>query len=483
MPSRSAFDKLGVDTVIKFKASVDELSRLCAGRSEDEQLVAQLDERLQSVSASVAARLLLECRFREEWREERSAKALDSIPCASGDPQAVDRMREYVSMLAPQQLYGSSGEAWQHELLKQQQAIASILQLCPSNSPDVVMRTLTDFMSHSHKRLSKRLDLVQWKVSEQQNRRWEAAERAASLPGSPLQKAGDQAAVLTADAFLERLQRQRAAVCALQTRVRGRQQVVRFRLCLGARLASAIRLQALARHGAARRLAEALRETAVRARRQGLAERHSARRLQRAWRWAVQVRLWGKCWRSRMRVAELGQLQGWRQHMRRYWSGGLHKSASEEDFSSFASYVPGTRIRERRQAEHCGVRMLQASARGMRDRRVLREALRAVVCIQAAWRSWHARTRLAWWRRALRTLHEVRAAQLRWSALVSGTRRLLPLQTRAVLVELNVAKELNSVQVRHHPPGLPVWVWVCVGWGCPGVDGGTRRWAHRRCGG
>jgi hypothetical protein len=450
MPSRSAFDKLGVDAVIKFKASVDELSRLCAGRSEDEQLVAQLDERLQSVSASVAARLLLECRFREEWREERSAKALGSLPCASGDPQAVDRMREYVSMLAPQQLYNSSGEAWQHELLKQQQAIASVLQLCPTNSPDVVMRTLTDFMCHSHKRLSKRLDVVQWKVSERQNRqRKEAAERAASQPGSPLKHAGDQAAVLTADAFLERLQRQRAAVCALQTRVRGRQQRRRYRQWLRSRLASVVRLQAVARCGAAWRRAQALREDAVRARRQGLAERHSARRLQRAWRWGVRVRRWGERWRSLTRAAENNELQAWRLHMRQYASrGGLHRSASEDDFSSFATYVPGTRIRERRLAEHSGVRLLQACARGMRDRRVRRKAVRAVLGLQAAWRAWHARTRLAWWRRAIRRLHEGRAQQLRWAALVSSTRRLLPVQTRIILVELNVGKELASVQVR-----------------------------------
>lgn len=445
MPARSAFDRMGIETVIRFKASVDELSRLCAGRGEDEQLLAQLEQRLHALSPSVAARLLLECRFREEWREDRAAGALRSLPCARAEPQAVDRMREYVSMLAPQRLYESAGEPWQLELLKQQQALAAVLQLCPSNSPELVMRTLTDFMDHSHKRLAEHLDVVQWKVSEEQHRR-QSLSRAASLPDSPVKNAGDHAAALTADAFLDRLQRQRAAVCKLQTYVRGRQQRCRYHHLLQARFAAAVRLQVAGRRGAACRLTNRLREAALSLRQQAIAERYNASRLQRARRWVLRNRQWRATWQTRVREEEQAELLDWRRYMRQFATGGLHKSPSEEDFSTFATYVPGTRIRERRQAEQLGVRTIQAHARGMRDRQTRQGALRAARKLQAAWRAWHGRTRCLWWRRSIRRLHEARSAQLRWSALVASTRRLLPLQTRAVLVELHVGKELDAVR-------------------------------------
>ena len=42
--------------VLNFKARVDELSRLAAGRAEDEALIAQIEARLQKLDPSATAR-------------------------------------------------------------------------------------------------------------------------------------------------------------------------------------------------------------------------------------------------------------------------------------------------------------------------------------------------------------------------------------------------------------------------------------------
>jgi len=438
MLPRTAFG----DAVIRFKASVDELSRLCAGRSEDEQLVGQLDKQLASVSATVAARILLECRFREEWRDEKNTRALHSLPRVAGEAEAVNRMRDYVAMLAPPRLYESTGEPWQHELLKQQQAIARVLQLCPGNSPDAILRTLTEFMGLSRQRLVKQLDLLQWKVSEKQNSR--PAERASSQPGSPPKGGADNSAVLTADAFLERLQRQRSAVCTLQTRVRGKQQQRRYRQLVRQRLEAGVRLQAAARRRAAWRQAGVARDAARRVKQQRMAERNCACRLQRARRWVLLVRDWRRRWQERAGAAERAALDGWRREMRCY--ARLARSSSEKEFSSFAHYVPGTKVLEKREAEYGGAAVAQAIARGFRDRILRRRCLNAAVRIQAGWRGWRGRTRGTWWRRALARLHEERSSQLRWSALVSTTRALLPVQSQAVLLCLHAGKEVDAVR-------------------------------------
>ena len=47
------------ETLLEFKASVDELSRLCASRSEDEALIQQINEQLLQQEPSVLARLLM----------------------------------------------------------------------------------------------------------------------------------------------------------------------------------------------------------------------------------------------------------------------------------------------------------------------------------------------------------------------------------------------------------------------------------------
>ena len=92
------------DGVIKFKQSVDELSRLSAARSEDESMVRQLAARQldagEPVSADVLSRLCRECVLRDEWREERSVRALRVLPAIAADAERFDAMREYVALLA-----------------------------------------------------------------------------------------------------------------------------------------------------------------------------------------------------------------------------------------------------------------------------------------------------------------------------------------------------------------------------------------------
>ena len=87
--------------VLAFKASVDELSRLSCARAQDEALLGQLEQQLLELEPAIAARLLTECRFRDEWREERCARALSALPSSEQDPVIVERMREYVALLAP----------------------------------------------------------------------------------------------------------------------------------------------------------------------------------------------------------------------------------------------------------------------------------------------------------------------------------------------------------------------------------------------
>ena len=83
-------------TVLAFKASVDELSRLATARAQDEELLRQLEEQLRMLEPAVAARLLTECRFRDEWRDEQSDRALSSLPIndCEQDPEAIERMQD-----------------------------------------------------------------------------------------------------------------------------------------------------------------------------------------------------------------------------------------------------------------------------------------------------------------------------------------------------------------------------------------------------
>ena len=96
-----ALRRCGGSAVLAFKERVDELSRLSAGRAEDEALLQQLSEKLPALTHDAASRLTEECRLRDEWRQERCKQALDALPSAGDDTANVDRMREYVALLAP----------------------------------------------------------------------------------------------------------------------------------------------------------------------------------------------------------------------------------------------------------------------------------------------------------------------------------------------------------------------------------------------
>ena len=97
-----ALRRCGGSAVLAFKERVDELSRLSAGRAEDEALLQQLSEKLPALTHDAASRLTEECRLRDEWRQERCKQALGALPGAGDDTANVDRMREYVALLAPQ---------------------------------------------------------------------------------------------------------------------------------------------------------------------------------------------------------------------------------------------------------------------------------------------------------------------------------------------------------------------------------------------
>ena len=78
----------GGGDVLAFKASVDELSRLSAGRAEDESLLQQIEEKLAEMDPSIVSRLLMECKFRDEWREQRCQTALRALPSDGSMPNA-----------------------------------------------------------------------------------------------------------------------------------------------------------------------------------------------------------------------------------------------------------------------------------------------------------------------------------------------------------------------------------------------------------
>ena len=153
-----------------------------------------------------------------------------ALPSSAQDSATIDRMRDYVALLAPRP--GAAEETghlpWQSELLRQQQALAKVLQLCPTNAPDTVRRTLAQFMRHSQERLRERLDKVQWRVGaaddagqdQQQRSPTSRARTSAALspgPHNPLSSAQTKSTAPSAEAFLEQLRSQRRAVCRLHT--------------------------------------------------------------------------------------------------------------------------------------------------------------------------------------------------------------------------------------------------------------------------
>jgi hypothetical protein len=106
-------------------ASICRSSQPCVGVSkwacpQDEALLQQISAQLHSLEPAVCARLLTECRFRDEWRQEKCERALQQLPSSEQDPETVDRMREYIAMLAPDEDLGPLEPGWQSELLRQQ---------------------------------------------------------------------------------------------------------------------------------------------------------------------------------------------------------------------------------------------------------------------------------------------------------------------------------------------------------------------------
>ena len=392
-----ALRRCGGSAVLAFKERVDELSRLSAGRAEDEALLQQLSEKLPALTHDAASRLTEECRLRDEWRQERCKQALGALPSAGDDTANVDRMREYVALLAPQG--GTAAQLpWQRELLRQQQALARVLQQCPDGSGDGVRQALSDFMEHSRARLQQQLVALQGRLEVHRQQQPQPQPQQSPAGASGRRAAWGEATVpspehacavaaaepkaaasdLTPEAFLEQMRRQHDAVCSLQAQARGRRGRQRFRSLVECRCQAAVRLQGLARGGAARRQAAARRHALWAQKCAALAERHSARRLQRAWRWSRRVRHWHRLWQPR------------------------------------------------------------AAARASDEW--------AVCTLQAAARGWRARTRARWWRRSLRRLHASRRAGAVWRARCDAAHRVQAAQTHAVLVQLHVAKEVSLLQ-------------------------------------
>ena len=451
-----ALRRAGGGAVLAFKERIDELSRLSAGRAEDESLLQQLAEKLPALTTSAASRVMDECRLRDEWRQERCEQALRALPSVADDHANIDRMREYVALLAPRG--GGAVQPWQRELLRQQQALARVLQLCPGGSTEHVMRALTDFMGHSEARLQQRLSAVEGQLQSQglrqqpdQPERRAAWGDAGALDATgeappPLQPAKgepDDSWGLTPEAFLEKMRKQHAAVRSLQARARGQQERRRFCRTLERRDLAAVRLQALGRGHASRREAAALRHELWLQACAALSELHSARRLQRAWRWSRRVRRWHRLWQPRAAARASEEDLAWRRRVATLARG---TAPEKSGFSEYSVYNESKRLQEERAAKEVAVRTLQACARGAVARAEAASRARAVRTLQAGARGWRARARARWWRRSLRRLHAARRASAAWRAQRDASRALLPAQTHVVLVQLHVAKEVSLLQ-------------------------------------
>jgi len=346
-------------------------------------------------------------------------------------------MCEYVGALSPDGAEPGAAP-WQIELAKQQQALASVLRTCPCDGAAVVA-TLADFMSDSQSRLEAQLSELEWEISEAQSQSVDAVEPAATA------EAELPPTALTAVSFLERLQSQRRAVCKLQAGARGRLHRRHCRCWAASRAAATLRLQSHARRFAAHRVAGALREAVRREHARRLGALHSARRLQRAWRWRRRVRWWRDRWLRRLAAEGAATLVTWPNELQQ--SLGRPSAAAASEFTPSASYSEAPRLRERREAEHAAARALQRWARGGRTRGWRRRWDDATRRLQAAWRGWGARTRQLWWRRALRRLRAKRGEELRWRALRATSRRLAPLREHAVMLVAKTEEERDAVKL------------------------------------
>lgn len=482
--------------VLAFKAAVDELSRLATARAQDEALLQQLQHQLIELEPAVGARLLTECRFRDEWRDEQSARALSSLPSAEQDPEVVARMQEYVALLAPDEPEpprskhttlaphpdacdadggGTNEWSWQRELLRQQRALASLLSLCSEHaSSDRVAGVLSDFMDHSRARLHEQLltvheHLVELAMMPADERAALAAAskrqaaQASQQPaprhsprnawGDPIDEKSGLGQVgsaqpasgfrgLNADEFVEQLRGKHRAVCTLQAGARGRIQRIRFQRLMHQRLGATVRLQCAARQACARRTIKAVRHAQWLEACDALLRLHSARRVQRAWRWVRRKRLWRSIWLAAVAKRAKKEDKRWRGALR---ASLLPRAPESTGFSQYAVYTESKVLTAKRQEEECGAARLQSLARALRDRKQLAREVAAATVLQSGMRRWRVRAVVCRWRRALRRLHDARRAKLRWRTARATALALQPLQTQAVLVHLHVQKELGRV--------------------------------------
>ncbi|KAL1503756.1 hypothetical protein AB1Y20_012225 [Prymnesium parvum] len=423
--------------VIAFKAAIDELSRLAAGRAEDESLLRQLVERLPELDSGVSRRLIMECHFRDEWRQSESRRVLDSLPSLMEHAEALDQMRDYVALLAPDVAREPLAfvQPWQRELMRQQSTLAHLLKFCPEVSAEAICEVLAEFMDHAQTRLQHHITAVSGQLQQQEPQT--SAMGAVATPPSALQG-------LSAEEFVERLRGQHHAICTIQAVFRGRRHRLAYAALLSKRVAAAVRIQTFARGGAAVRAVRARREVRLRQASAALARRHQAVRLQRAWRWARKKRRWNNAWRRDEALAAAAADKAWRVGLERTQAEA--RRADQTGFSKYSVYIESKQAKDRKQAEDAASITIQAAGRGRRVRRSACFRSRAATRVQAAWRRRLARSHALWWRLSLRKLHLTRRAHARWRALHATNRALLQTQSRALLVQLNISKELGRVR-------------------------------------
>ena len=464
--------------VLAFKAAIDELSRLSCARTQDEALLRELKTQLLDLEPAVAARLLTECRFRDEWREEKCSKALSTLPSSEADPVVVERMREYVALLAPPEEetnYDGGDQGWQGELLRQQRTLASLLTLCAGGSSDRVLTVLTDFMEHSRTRLHEQLACVHehllnvaahgsgggrarrspdgglparspnGKATSSPRQAWVSEDAASNQrpPPPPPPPPPEGFLGLSADAFVEQLRGQHRAVCGMQAVARGRRQRQVFQRLVHERLGAAVRLQCAMRQGAARWEIAAQRHRCWVDACNALTQHYNARRAQRAWRWVRRKRGWASVWRAREAEAARKDDTAWR----RVVCAALGpREVEQHGFSEFSIYTEAKSLAVKREAEESGARRVQAAGRAALVRAARRRLVRAACVLQAHARRRHAVGYDCPWRKGLLNLHARRRARLHWRTSRATALALQPLQTRAVLVQLHVSKELEHLR-------------------------------------
>ena len=203
------------------------------------------------------------------------------------------------------------------------------------------------------------------------------------------------------------------------------------------RLGATVRLQCAARQACARRTIKAVRHAQWLEACDALLRLHSARRVQRAWRWVRRKRLWRSIWLAAVAKRAKKEDKRWRGALR---ASLLPRGPESTGFSQYAVYTESKVLTAKRQEEECGAARLQSLARALRDRKQLAREVAAATVLQSGMRRWRVRAVVCRWRRALRRLHDARRAKLRWRTARATALALQPLQTQAVLVHLHVQK-------------------------------------------